>query len=119
MKKTVPFALGAFALLGLLAFSSCKKCRNEEPRARIVNNGTDKVSVQIMTTGGNTVNINNILPGTASAYASYAPGSVQFTIAFQSHPDTTVSVAMLECWEYEIVVDASDHVSSTPTDRND
>jgi hypothetical protein len=102
-----------------LAFVGCRKCRNESPRARIVNNGTDKVGVQIQTTGGNTVNINNILSGTSSEYASYAPGLVQFTIAFQVANDTSFSVMMDECWEYEIVVDANDNVSSVPTDRNE
>ena len=53
-------------MLLTLSFVGCKKCKNEDPRARIVNNGTDKVSVQIMTTGGNTVNINNIMPGTCA-----------------------------------------------------
>ena len=102
-----------------LGFVGCKKCRNEDPRARIVNNGTDKVSVQIMTTGGNTVNINNIMPGTVSEYASYAPGAIQYTIAFQVANDTSFSVIMDECWEYEIIVDANDNVSSVPTDRNE
>jgi hypothetical protein len=106
-------------LITCLGYIGCKKCRNENPRARIVNNGTDKVSVQIQTSGGNTVNINNILPGTQSEYAFYAPGAVQFTITFQVANDTSFSVAMLECWEYDIIVDGNDNVSSVPTDRNE
>ena len=61
------------ALLAVTEFSSCKKCKGENPSARIVNNGTSKASVQIKTSGGNTVNLNNVDPGTSSAYASYAP----------------------------------------------
>lgn len=102
-----------------IGFASCKKCKHEDPRARIINNGTDKVSVQIQTSGGNTVNINNIMPGTESEYAFYAPGAVQFTIAFQVANDTSFSVIMDECWEYDIVVNANDDVSSVPTDRNE
>ena len=111
MKNTLSLAvlllLGAAVILG----TGCKKCRNENPRARIVNNGTDKVSVQIMTSGGNTVKINNIMPGTVSEYASYEEGNVQFTIAFQVANDTTLTVPMDECWEYEIVVDAKGHTN--------
>ena len=116
MKNTF---FAALALVLALGFFGCKKCKNEDPRARIINNGTDKVSVQIQTSGGNTVNINNILSGTESAYATYAPGAVQFTITFKVAADTSFSVTMAECWEYDIVVDANDHVSSVPTDRNE
>jgi hypothetical protein len=116
MKNAIVFALSLVLILG---FTSCKKCKNEDPRARIVNNGTDKVSVQIMTSGGNTENINNILAGTESAFVFYAPGVVQFTIAFQSNTDTTFSVQMIDCWEYDIVIDANDRIVSTPVDRNE
>ncbi len=116
MKKSLLFLP---LMLLAIGYAGCKKCKNESPRARIVNNGTDKVSVQIQTTGGNTVNINNILSGIQSDFASYAPGLVQFTIAFQVANDTSFSVLMDECWEYDIVVDANDNVSSVPTDRNE
>ena len=64
------------ALVGLFAITmnGCKKCKDEDPRARIINNGTQKASVQIKTSGGNTVNINNVDPSTSSAYSSYASG---------------------------------------------
>jgi hypothetical protein len=116
MKRILLFSI--FAIL-CLTYVGCKKCRNENPRARIVNNGTDKVSVQIQTSGGNTVNINNIMPGTASEFAHYAPGAVQFTIAFQVANDTSLSVTMQECWEYDIIVNENDDVTSVPTDRNE
>ena len=116
MKKT----LILFTVLALaLSISGCKKCRKEDPRARILNSGNDKVSVQIMTTGGNTVNLNNIQGGQSSDFVSYAPGEVVFTIAFQSNPDVVLNVVMEECWEYEIVINPNNTVSSLPTDRNE
>lgn len=116
MKKTILL----FTVLALaLSISSCKKCRKEDPRARIINKGNDKVSVQIMTSGGNTVNINNIQPAEISAFASYAAGEVKFTIAFQSNPDVVYLVEMEDCWEYDIVVNPNNTVSSVPTDRNE
>ncbi len=109
--------LGASALL--FSASACsKKCKTEPPRAKIVNNGTGKASVQIMTTGGNTVNINNILVGTQSDWASYAAGDVQFTISIQDvSPDAVLVVPMNTCWEYEIQIDSANNVSSLPTER--
>ena len=46
----------------IVVMDSCKKCKGEDPSARIINNGTDKASVQIKTSGGFTVNINNVDP---------------------------------------------------------
>ncbi len=107
-------------IVGLMvtAASGCKKCRNEDPRARIINNGTDKASVQIKTTGGNTVNINNIEPGTSSDYSSYAAGEVMFTISVNSN-DYVAIVDMGNCYEYDIAIDANNVIVTTPTNRND
>lgn len=106
-------------VVALAALSSCKKCKGEDPISRIVNNGTESVSVQIQTTGGNTVNINNILPGEVSEDKSFAAGLVTFTISIGNNSPVELSVAMEECWEYEILIDANNQVSSVPTDRNE
>lgn len=108
------------AIVGILAISTgCKKCKGEEPISRIVNNGTESVSVHIETSGGNTVNINNILPGETSEDKSFAPGSVDFTVSIGNQNDYDLSVVMEECWEYEIVIDADNNITSVPTDRNE
>ena len=94
-------------------------CENEEPRARVNNNGTDKASVQIKTSGGSTENINNIEIGQASAWTSYAPGQTEFTITIQGVPgDTLIIVNMLSCWEYDIIIDSLNQVSSSPRERD-
>ncbi|MCB9225310.1 MAG: hypothetical protein R2780_00760 [Crocinitomicaceae bacterium] len=102
-----------------LSFSSCKKCKGEDPIARIVNNGTESVSVHIETSGGNTVNINNILSGQTSEDKSFAAGQVDFTISIGNQTNVNTSVVMVDCWEYEIVVDANNNVTSVPHDRNE
>lgn len=106
-------------LLGLfvITMNSCKKCKNEDPRARIINNGTEKASVQIKTSGGNTVNINNIDPGTSSDYSSYAPGLVTFTITV-SNSTYEKAFDLGECFDYDIAIDASNNITSLPIDRN-
>lgn len=112
----------AIVLVGLtltFGFQSCKKCKGEDPIAQIVNKGTESVSVQIQTSGGNTVNINNILPGEVSETKSFGAGNVDYTISIGNSTDVTLAVAMEECWEYEILIDANNQVSSVPTDRNE
>ena len=113
--------LYAFILcLTIGGLSACSdRCKNEQPRAKITNNGTAKASVQIKTSGGNTENINNIESGQVSDWRSYAAGATEFTVAIQNvSPDTMISVYMLECWEYDIQIDALNRVSSTPLERD-
>ena len=106
-------------LAGLLAvaMSSCKKCKDEDPRARIINNGTDKADVQVKTSGGNTVNINNVQPGTSSPYSSYAPGQVTFTISVDG-TEYEKKVDVTTCYDYDIAIDASNNITVKSIDRN-
>lgn len=96
---------------------SCKKCNNQDPRAKIINNGIDKASVQIKTSGGNTENINNVDPGTSSPYSSYAAGKVTFTITVKS-VDYVKTFDMGKCYDYDIAIDGNNNITSTPFDRN-
>jgi len=117
--KTLKVAL-MIAIVGFFSISmnSCKDCKNDDPQARILNNGTQSASVQVKTSGGNTININNVEPGTASEYASYAPGQVTFTIVVNSVNYVQV-VDMSTCFDYDISIDANNYISTTVYDRND
>ena len=100
----------------------CNKCKNEEPRAIVVNGGTGSVSVHIQTSGGNAININNIAAGESSDYQNFAVGTLDFTITVgygNNSTDYNTSVSMEECFEYEIKIDANNNIVSTPTDRNE
>jgi len=100
-----------------IGFASCDNCSSEDPRARIINNGTDKASVQIQTSGGNTENINNIASGTSSDHVSYAAGDIQFTITVDKTA-YVLNTTMVECYEYDIYIDEDNSLRSVPTDRN-
>jgi hypothetical protein len=102
----------------VLSLSNCKKCKDEDPRAKIINNASQKASVQIQTTGGNTVNMNNVQPGTSSEFSSYAQGDVMFTVSVGNKINVVTNVKMEKCFEYEISIDENGVVNSTATDRN-
>jgi uncharacterized protein YacL len=115
MKK---LGIGMLALFFAIVVSSCsKKCDNEQPRARILNNGTGSVSVQIKTSDGNTVNINNVDAKTASAYASYAAGQITFTITVNKIPYVK-DVPVGNCYDYDIAIDANNTITVKAIDRN-
>ena len=106
-----------FIGLFTITMNSCKKCKDEDPRARIMNNGTEKASVQIKTSGGNTVNINNVDPSTSSPYSSYASGQVTFTITVKT-VNYVKTLDMVKCFDYDIAIDKNNNITSTPIDRN-
>ena len=117
MKKFIPVLLLVFSMI----IVGCK-CKNEEPRARVINEGSEEISVQIMTSGGNTENINNIAPGETSEFKYYAPGEVQFTIVVGEGNNATEyneNLLMEECFEYDIILDSENNITSVPTDRNE
>lgn len=113
--KNTKFAL-IILIIGLLSFTmnSCKKCNGEDPRIKIINNTTEKVSVQIKTTGGNTVNINNVEPNTSSEYTSVAPGKVTYT---ESDNDREMIFDMIECTDYDITI-RENSTTTQVIDRN-
>ncbi len=106
-------------LTGLFAFTinGCKKCKDEDPRARIINNGTQKADVQVKTSAGNTININNVAPGTSSSYSSYAAGQITFTINV-ANTNYVKTVEVGKCNDYDIAIDARNNITVTPIDRN-
>ena len=117
MKKGKLLFTILFTVLIAVSLNSCKKCKKEDPQAKIINNGTQKASVQIKTSGGNTVNINNIDAGTSSVYTAFAPGITTFTITVSSN-DYVQTVDMAQCYYYDIAIDANNTITTTPIDRN-
>jgi hypothetical protein len=102
----------------VMTIASCKKgCDGEDPRARIINNGTHKASVQIKTSGGNTVNINDVEAGSSSAYSSYAAGQVTFTLKV-SNVDYAKTVVMSQCYDYDIAIDSNNNITTTAIGRD-
>ena len=108
--------------LGVLTFASCNKCKDQDPTARVINNGSESVDVHIKTSGGNTVNINNIEGGTASDFRSYAPGLVNFRITVSNGGSTAEynsTVVMDDCFQYDVILDQDNLIRTVSTDLNE
>jgi hypothetical protein len=119
MKKITNVFAIIMVMVLTLTVGSCKKCKNEDPRARIINNASVKASVQIQTTGGNTTNMNNVMPGSTSDYSSFSAGDVVFTVSVGNKVNVVTSVKMEKCFEYDIAIDENGAVNSTAKDRNE
>ena len=118
MKLTKSVAFMFLMILALVTLESCKKCKNESPSARIINNGTADASVQIKTSEGNTVNINNVAAGSTSAYSNYAAGIITFTITVNKF-NYVKTEQLNNCYEYDIIIGANNAITTTARDKND
>lgn len=69
--------------LGVISCSSDPK----PPQFRVKNDRSTNASLQVKTSDGNTININNVAPGSTSAYQGVAAGVVDITVSIQGEPD--------------------------------
>lgn len=70
--------------IGMMLILSAVGCSSEDPQFRIRNEQLEKANVQLKTSGGNTVNINDVLTGQTTAYQSAAEGSMVATAVIQN-----------------------------------
>ncbi len=76
MRRIIFLILGvAFAL----ALSGCAADPEVGPRFRVRNDRATDADLQVKTSGGSTININNVTPNTTSEYQEVATGRVDIT----------------------------------------
>jgi len=73
---------GIFSIAFIFFMSACSK--EEDPQFRIMNQRPDKANVQIQTSGGNTININDVEGGKTTAYQSTSAGNIVVTAVIQN-----------------------------------
>jgi hypothetical protein len=83
MKNLLVVILSVIILFGLI---SCSDDTN--PNIRIRNERGDKANVQLKTTGGNTININDVIGQQTTEYRTVAEGNVAVTAVIQNMPIT-------------------------------
>lgn len=94
-------------------------CDGEDPSILLRNNGTDKADIQIKTSGGNTININNVMPGTYSPERYFKPGNIEFTINIQGVQDPVVYVLQAaSCQDYLVTINPDNTVTSSGKERD-
>jgi hypothetical protein len=87
----------------IIALISCSD--DTDPKFRIYNERSSKANVQIQTSGGNTININDVEPGQVTAYQSVSVGNITVTAVIQNEsvsPTTNFNAAYDE--QYTIVI---------------
>ncbi|MGB2869528.1 MAG: hypothetical protein WBD36_13820 [Bacteroidota bacterium] len=80
MKRITLIAVAAGLLLAHAGCSADKA----DPQFRIRNERADKANVQLQTTGGNAININDVLSGQITSYQSTFEGTIVATAVIQN-----------------------------------
>jgi ABC-type Fe3+-hydroxamate transport system substrate-binding protein len=94
---------GILSLLFLITISSCGT--QSDPEYRVQNQRTSKANVQIQTSGGNTVNINDVEAGQLSEFQSTAEGDIIVTAVIQNEAvSPTTTFAARKDKRYTIVI---------------
>jgi hypothetical protein len=84
-----------------------EECLNQDPQARITNNGTISITLQIASTDGTILHtVNNITAGSSSGFLTFAPDEVVFNIEKNTTgiQDDKVVFTMDQCMSYDMVL---------------
>nr|WP_321222795.1 hypothetical protein [uncultured Psychroserpens sp.] len=90
-----------------------ESCIDQDPQARITNNGTITLTLQIASTDGTILHtVENIAAGTSSGYLTFAPDEVVFNIVKNTTgiQDDKVVFTMGQCMSYDMVVGADNNL---------
>lgn len=90
-------------------------CSGQDPQARLTNNGTVSVTLQIATTDGTVLHtVQSLAPGNTSSYLSFAEGDIIFSVEKNTTGlgDEKVVYDMNQCMSFDIEVDTDNYLTS-------
>jgi len=97
-----------------LSLIGCSECQ-DDPIIRLQNNGTDLVNIQIKTADGDTMRINEVVPGSSMGRTAFDPGEIEFTVYVTAISDTVIDKFTADiCTNYVFEV----HPDNSVTRRN-
>lgn len=82
-------------------------CVDQDPQARITNNGTTPVTLEIANMEGTILHtVTDLAPGNVSGYLTFAPDSMMFSITkgFTGVGDEKVTHEMTTCMSYDMEI---------------
>ncbi|MBO6606365.1 hypothetical protein [Psychroserpens sp.] len=93
-------------------------CSDQDPQARITNNGTIPVTLEIATVDGTILHtVADLAPGNVSGYLTFAPGEIIFNIEKNTtgESDEKLFYTMNQCMSFDIEIAPDNNLTnSTP-----
>ena len=88
-------------------------CVGSNPEARITNNGTVPMNLDILDQDDNVVGfVHNLLPGDTSSWIAFPPGEILFSVSNDFFEDEKVVYVMNTCMIFDMEVAADNNLSS-------
>jgi len=88
-------------------------CSGLNPEARIVNNGTVPIDLDILDMNGAVLGfVHNLAPGNTSIWISFPAGETLFAVSNDSFEDEKVIYTMTTCMIFDMEVDSSNTLTS-------
>lgn len=111
------FSIFSIALLMVL-ISSCTKCNNEDPTARVLNNGSASANLQLTASDGDIVSITELGTGLISSVKSYSPGTTTLNGTIDG-VQLSETIEMSECVSYDITISSQNKIVVFSTNKNE
>ncbi|NNC70278.1 MAG: hypothetical protein HKN90_05570 [Flavobacteriaceae bacterium] len=87
-------------------------CSSQNPKARITNNGSDDVDLEIFDESGTLLGAAyDVEPGTVSSWKSFSAGVIEFKISTAISVKSIV-IDMGTCTGYDVTIDANNHLDT-------
>lgn len=90
-------------------------CLNQDPQARITNNGTITITLQIASIDGTILhNVGNIMPGNSSGFLTFAPDDIIFNVSKNTTgiQDDKVIFTMDQCMSFDMELGVDNYLVS-------
>ena len=95
--------LGILGLAFIVVLAGCAKAT--DPKFRVHNERASKANVQIQTSGGNTININDVGAGQSTEFQTCAEGNIAATAVIQNESlSPKISFYAVKDTRYTIVI---------------
>jgi len=88
-------------------------CTDQDPKARLTNNGTMSFDLEIHSMDGMLLYLeHNILPGSITSWNSFPSGEIQFSIENSNIQDEKVVYTMNTCMEFDMEIGSNNMLTS-------
>ena len=91
-----------------------QSCNNQDPKTKLINNGTVAFTFQIIDSDSNMIEFVDIAPGASTSWISFTEGDTVFNLDSNviGVSDDKIAISISNCSEIEIVVNAQNKIDS-------
>ena len=91
-----------------------QSCNNQDPKTKLINNGTVAFTFQIIDSDSNMIEFIDIAPGASTSWISFTEGDTVFNLDSNviGVSDDKIAISISNCSEIEIVVNAQNKIDS-------